>query len=689
MKFLPKIAIILALMVSVPAGAIDLPTDHDDEFVERALRAALLGDAEEVHLQARLRRREEDTLREAHRNFEELAENIESLALATRRPLPTLRELNADLSDLPRDRQTKNMDRQLRIISPRQRFIEASKDVRYVQVRRFWNSLSQPIFSAVQGQFFPLISLPFHAVDYMVVGRKYLTPEQRKKLYLARDVRAEDTRGRILNNALDALDEGTPRRLKLAALQAELNARSARQDGRLDSSLFWYERELELRDLTEPFRDGHLDLLKRVNRLRVDRERSLSVADGDKLLLSTDEFAAYTDLVRMFILDPGSIEFERQARRFQIDFSFSAAMDDVSAAAAASSFVGGNPILATVQLESLSEDERDEPWGQRAARYLDRPDFSSERAFEVAESKIDRRFWEFIVLGEPPEFIERSYRPEDARMRRRSWVDRARAFFVTDIISRAMILPFLDPFPRNELMEAAATADPAYLATPEGEGWLRKTAKAQSIARRYQDAARTYTQIGDNDRAVAMERRAAKYLEQQGDRSGAPSEAADFYRRLLNAFPDYPNRERVEEKFQRAKELDSTVTYITKEELAAYPEMWFGDGLMLSPSLFNGNQLDGEISDAGVTLLDYGAFSYVDIDGGNRIEVPLPEDRFSELMRMLEPRRRARALYTELKKPLPRKRIPLAVEGGAFPGFSVGPTLVPLDPDERERQLYY
>src|SRR5690606_15928576 len=154
--------------------------DSADEHVARAVRGALLGDAEVVATAARLRRAEEERLASAAFKPESLAENIMALATATRRPTATTSELRSSLSDHSKDKYTQNLDRLLRRISPRQRFLEAGKDRRYVAVRRAYNSLAQPIFSAAQGQFFPLLSLPFDLLDGLFVGSRFLSPEQRR-----------------------------------------------------------------------------------------------------------------------------------------------------------------------------------------------------------------------------------------------------------------------------------------------------------------------------------------------------------------------------------------------------------------------------------------------------------------------------------------------------------------------------
>jgi hypothetical protein len=74
--------------------------------------------------------------------------------------------------------------------------------------------------------------------------------------------------------------------------------------------------------------------------------------------------------------------------------------------------------------------------------------------------------------------------------------------------------------------------------------------------------------------------------------------------------------------------------------------------------------------------------------GSGEAVARLDEPAMAALGLHLFGRERAGGLREALDAPRSRKRIPVAIEGGAFPGFDVMPGLVALEPNERERRLY-
>ena len=675
--------LLAACAITSARAADDSPRDA---VVESALRAALLGNAEGVRKVARLQRIEEE--KQQNHKTPTIAENIESLAVATDRPLPTLAEKRSKLGDYGSDQMTRNLDRLLRRVEPRQRFLEAVHDTRYEGVRRFFNGVVTPLSSVARGQFFALFTLPFEAADELAVGSLFLTPEERRRLYLARDAANSPQGGAIAAQAQDIISYDTQRRRSLAALQAKQNGERSRDDGEPKSAIFWYEKEMQLRGWKKPRRSAHKNLLKDFARDEATRAAARTVSDGDALFSSPPEFAAYSRVVRLSLLDDQTTELAAAAQAFRVDFPMSAAVDDVAAAEAARSVRRSETLLASVQLQDIANRVDSPSWSNRAQQALLLPEFNPIPTLRTAQHRINRRFWSFIFSGSDPDVVQRSFTAEEARLRRAAWVDRARVLFITDSISRFLFLPFLDPFPRTELADAAATVPSSFYDSPEGRPWLRAVMKAQRVEKRFEAAKKSAVQLGDADAAVAMDRRAARYLEKLGDRATQPREAHAIYKRLLTAYPNYARRTRVENKSDEAQMRSMALANVTPDELRSWPELWREHGLRINPALLDGERSNGEIADDGVYVMSYDAYIYRDRATGNRVEIPIDAGDHGAFLREYEPRRRTAALARELQKPLPRKKIPIAVEAGVFPGFDIGPSLVPLTPDEADRKLY-
>ena len=255
----------------VGGSGVAAAASSEDASVQRALRASLLGDAAAVRAEAAGNSEGEEAL----------GEEMEALALGTDRPIPTLGEARRALKPYDRDAINRTLDRLIRRSEPRQRFFEARKDRRYDDVRRTFNALASPFASAAQGQFFPLITLPFDIVETVVVGRPYLTPEQRRELKAARAVEENFGSGALGGTPARVDDSYTGKRQALAAIQARQNTNKAVEEQRPVAAQFWWDRESKLRG-TRRVNAGVLEGFR--GELARDRA-SVAVIDGDAALL--------------------------------------------------------------------------------------------------------------------------------------------------------------------------------------------------------------------------------------------------------------------------------------------------------------------------------------------------------------------------------------------------------------------
>ncbi|MEO8377999.1 MAG: hypothetical protein ABI579_10040, partial [Candidatus Sumerlaeota bacterium] len=365
--------IALFVGVCVSASAIE-SRSQDDAAVESALRAALLGKPDDVRKVARIQRIEEQ--KRTPGKIPTIAENIEALAVATDRPLPTLAEKRRKLGDYGSDQMTKNLDRLLRRVEPRQRFLEAKHDARYEGFRRFFNGVVTPLSAVARGQFFALFTLPFEVADELAVGSLFLSPEERRRLYLARDAANSPQGGSIVEQAQQVLTYDTQRRRALSALQAKQNAQRAAADGEMRAAIFWYEKEMQLNGWKKPSHSLHKSLLKDFARDESTRAAARTVSDGDALFFSPAEFAAYSRVVRLSLLDKENTELSAAAQAFRVDFPTSAGVDDVEAVEAARSAQRGETLLARVQLGDIASKVDSPPWAARARQALRLPEFN-------------------------------------------------------------------------------------------------------------------------------------------------------------------------------------------------------------------------------------------------------------------------------------------------------------------------
>jgi hypothetical protein len=685
MRFLLLPAIALLATLTAPG----LASDRHEQAVALAIRSSLLGRAADVNALARALRIDEQRRAgtEATKRLT-IGENVEVLALATERPLPTLSEARARLADYPSDPARRAFERIIRRVEPRQALREAAADRRYEQRRRFFNALAAPLAAAAQGEFFPLVSLPFDAAYALFVGRPYATPEERRELRAARDLVTVAGPTTESAAAADRAGRLSEKRRGTAILQAGASARRAEEERRPVAAAFWYTLRDDLIDepgtpTWRPQREFYAKLSQR----NAGERTSISVVDGELTIASAAELRLYGETLRALLA--GNAEtFAAKAREMRVSHPGSVMIDDVAAAEASLARERGDIDLARVQLAALARISPESNWGRRTPLLLKRPEFDPAHPMESAESLARLRRRLYVWEGRNPAVLDRSLTGEEARLSVGSPIARARGLFITDAISRLLFLPLADPIPRPELLDAGAQADRLWFASEDARRWRERWIRALRSARRHEEAARAWDQYGHPERAVAARHRAARLMERTADALPSPRERHVVYTRILNGYPDYRHRTRVADAAAEARALSLARVTISREELLAWPELAGPQGLALPATLLDGRKSNGEISKTGVSLLPGGIVSYFEENVGRRLELPTETERVDTAIRLLEPRRRADAVTREIRRPMPRKKIPLALEAGIYPGFDIFPGLVPLEPESRQRQLY-
>ncbi len=693
-KFASRAFFLFALLMiaSVPHAADNpiLDTKTEEEIVSDAISASLLGEYNVVRKIARVRKEQEDRMRDSGEDFTSIAENVEALGLATQRPLPRLYEVWQRQVGYPDDRINLTLDRAIRKVEPRQRFLEARSDRRYESKRRIFNGIAVPVSLALQGQIFALLAIPFDAADYILIGRIYPSPEHRREIYEADSARRVPVSDWVVREA-ESLTAFTKRRkdlLWLRALQARENGVRAAKEEQYHTAAFWFERERIL--LGDPTNKGSWaqKTSETLARDKAQCETSLTVANPQLSFYSPREFGLYTDILRLLLVPDSNRELQDSSQEFLAVFPTSYASDEVRAAMATSAWKSGDETLGAIHLEELAKLNQQMPWKSRAAALMKRTEFSPEAGLEQGQAKVNDFVWNFIIYGHDPELIERSLTADEARQTRRFLVYRARGLFLTDTIARILALPFVDPFPKEPLLDAAARVDPEYFNTPKGQKWLRRVYNAQLDEHRYADAVKSARQLGEGQRIPSIEHKAARRLEKLAQESDNLRESAEIYRRLVSAYPSYKYIQRVKDRLADLEAFNAATALITVEELKEFPQLTDSHGLNLRYALLDGEKSNGEVGDPGILIMKGNSYSYKDRDTGKIVEISLTSQKRADILRELEPIQRQRALDRELEKPLPRKRIPIAIEAGVFPGIDVAPSMVPLDPDVSNRKLF-
>jgi hypothetical protein len=670
-----KQVLALALLIGTSLlGSARGADSTDDELFAKAVRASLLSDSPAYR----------ETFNQARGTAAEPP--LRALALAIIRPVPNKAEAREVLKGSSGYLQ-KSLVRLIEKIEPREAWRQARRDREYQDLRRTFNAAAAPLLGLFQGQLFPLVSVPFDIADHLFIGRRFATPEERRELTKARAAAASPLAAATIEAAEQRADRLQEKRVRSATLQATENGRKATREGRVGAAEFWFGREMLLRKEPEPFRREHEDLLSAENRLRLRRNQSQSIADGDQLLGSEQEAQLLGSMLRRSLLGDAK-ETLAATRRFEVDLARSAFIDDAQALEAATHWTEGERELAVVQLDEIASGDQGRLWTRRAGTMLADPRFDRAVPFRSAKQAESTRLSSYIWMARPPWDWGRAWTNEESRLARSTIFYRARALFITDALARFLFLPFADPFPRPELLAAGKSADPQWLSGAQGGTYLRRFAAALTSLRRYTEAAEAWRAAGAPDRAFSAEYKAARALLRLARSSQSAREKRVLLERLVAAWPAYNRIAEATALLELAQYQDGALGTVTVEELRAKLPSTEPFLSAVPPAARNGKKADGEIDDPGLVLLPGDLAAYRDRQTKRWLLIPFPESESRQLLAALDPPRRRQKAQTELAKPLPRKRIPIALEAGFFPGFDFAPGLVPYEPDPQLRALY-
>jgi len=690
MKLRAGILAVLLLAGTSNAPAQGVPVRENDSATSAttlALRASIMGDPG----RGRFLAIEQRITESIDPRVPVLSESMAMLASVTAKPAPRLAGFREDLDTFPKSGLRVQMDRLLRRAEPRQIYLEARSDRKFERTRRIYNSIITPFTGLLTGQFLNLLILPAEGIEQAFVGGRYLTPEERRELYAARRAAtAAEATDAAVARAQATLRTKPGRRDALARLQARENGKRDWKEGRLGAADWWFRREMMLANASQdrPIRSTHVEVIDGIKSREAARIDSTLVVDGESGISVQAEYYAYSDLLRAFLLSPASARTIEEATSFRKAYPNSIAVPTIDALIASIAHSGRDWKRAAGWLRAAANSPSESPWGERSRALLRDARFAPGVVLANAVDRDDHLFWKFVVSAEEPLPRTQSLDPETARLREASWIRAIRSVFVFDMISRYIATPFMKPFPHEELFDAAGRVPDGFHDTEEGADWMRRVASAKARRKRHIEAAADYRRIGDESMALAMESRAARELDRRAKKEPDARTRAALYQRIVNAFPRYPEIRRVQRELARADREARGFLRIDRAALVAYPSLLDREALDLPTTLVDGSAANGEINKDGVHLLRGGGLLYEDRASKELVELPRTPEATRNAAEAAYPMLRRGFAHEEATRPLPRKRIPLALEGGAFPGFDIAPGLVPLEPDPALRRLY-
>jgi len=605
-------------------------------------------------------------------------------------PLPRREELRGALKPFAPAPQLRDTENLLRRADPRERLEEVNQVIYYRRIQAPVNALASVVSGLFELDPVAAMEAAIQAVQ-SAWRRPFPDPLERERLRAQRDVlAARDTPG-----APPRLDEkvrkGLERRMRLASLQAEENARQAKREGAPEREVWWRYRALRYAPESKSAEKKLGEATARLNREEVKRTSALIVTDGERALGDLRERALYEALTRSFIEDPASESTRALQERFLREFPRSALAGEAQfldvAALWARHRPGAARALAEWQAGALSGRA-----AERADLYARDPRFSAAAALRQARQRQSAEWRRFLFTGETPNRNHASLDAESARLRRTATLGFLRPLLGFDLLKRLFVLPFGWPLDHQPALDATAYWLARAAAGAEDvsrEPLLRERAAALARDKRYREAAETFalltppeTENADSARRKAERRelREAKAMEEPAHRVRALEE-------LLARSPSPEVETKAREALETAREEAQVTVRLSRAEIVRHPEILSAAALGLAPANFNGKRSDGEITSAGVELREGGVWRYRLRGRKEAVEERPGAARFERALVMAREIERRRLIREEEKKPARLQRFPLQVEGSAAPGIEAFPGLLP--PRESPRAALY
>ncbi len=659
---------------------------------QQALQFSLLGKPAELDALARSREIEEKNQKRNGQRPLILSDNIALLSGAIQPRVRSKSTTKNLLQNFKQDGETEQLFALVDQVNPREQFARARSNQRYESARRQVNSFTGAIFSVLQLQLFGLLQPPLDFAEWYTVGRKTLNPEQRREFAEARSYLNTNPpiEEQLKPKAERVVQQYPTKRLRTATLQAERNAQRELKEGNIYNALWWFDRELLLTNQETPQRKAHLELIQQLQREAEGRERSISIQQSADDAFTGSVSEGYNALLEAVLLQTPYAELGiRYSSLSALEGTVSPLLADEYVLVQTTALAAeGNTLKARELLEWFAKNGSGF-WAERSVQYLNREDFNPAVGFAQANADYRRSVRRYLVYAESPRFPNRHLSSENARELETGWTRSIRSLFVIDIMSRAIILPLLpgSTFSRDAWLNTYGNLSEAELNSQQGREWKEQTLRAFRKMKRWESASNLANELGQPKNANKY---ANRWVEQELERidGRTPEVRLEQLIALQENAPTSQARQVAEQALLNEQARQNVLAVLDRKYVKNNPDDWRKSMLNIPPEWTDGKKANGEIGSEGLYLVEGDQVRFKNKADGEWLTYNVTPGSVLNSVRLIYPRRRADDIEEFMNQPQEKKRIPIQVEGSAFPGINVLPGLVPLDPEQKRRRLY-
>lgn len=667
-------------------------TPQEDQATQQALQFSLLGETVPLDKVAKEREATEKNLKKNGKKPLILSDNIALLAGATQPVVRSKKVTKNVLQSFKEDGETEQLFSLVEQVNPRERYARARNNRQYESARRQVNSFTGALISVLTLQFFGLVQPPLDFAEWYTVNRKTLNPEQRREVAEARiflDSKPPKTE-RLKPKAESVVEKYPTRRIRTSTLQAERNGRRELKRGEIYNAIWWFDREMLLRNEKVPTRKNHVELLEQLKREAEGRERSLTFESDTEDQYTGTDIQIYSALLEGALLNVSDEELRARISGFSANYlqTDSKLEQEFLVLQAAAKEQAQQPLMSRIVLEFTAE-KKTGFWAERSSLYLKREDFNPALALAAAKADYLRRVKRYLIYAESPEGYNRHLNADDARELESGWIRTIRSIFVIDAIGRAIVLPFLpgSTFSREPWLDVWGRMSDADLQSPDGLQWREHTLKAFRKMKRWESASTLATEMGEEKKSQKYTK---KWIKDELARidTRTPNVRLALIEELLARVESPEVKELVEEARKDEAARQNVLAVVERKYVKQNREDWKLSLLNLPPQWSDGKKANGEIGSEGLYLLENDKVRFKNKADQEWLTFDVTPGSVLSAVRLIYPRKRAEEIEQFLNQPLEKKRIPIQVEGSAFPGVNVMPGLVPLDPSQSIRRFY-
>jgi tetratricopeptide (TPR) repeat protein len=459
--------------------------------------------------------------------------------------------------------------------------------------------------------------------------------------------------------------------------------------GDLDAARFYVTSASQLEGCDEDLAKPREKVAKALAKNEAGRELAAWPADDPRLPTSPAEQAAWERLLRATAVgDPAEMTAAAQ-RLLDADDDGPLAPGAQLALAVANHRAGNRP-AAREALEELAGD--DSGAARIAAAALESPDYSRLAGLDAAETRHSREVAKYVLVGG----MDGRSAIYTAAQFGASGIDAAQSFGILNVVgmaTRAWNAWRKDPASNQEIID-------------QGEQFLAREPNAPEAADVHERLSDAYEREGNYERALMHHlatpdpnsKRTAKLKDKLAERlmrDAADSPAAPLlFQAIAEQFPDTDAAEKARDVLKKGPGLGELP--LDRALLEANPALMGPGGLDLPPTLLDGNEANGELTDRGVTLSARGLRLHLhddDAEDDERTEErPLDPEAVARVQRAAED-----ALYRQLltkggnQEEMGRfeKYIPFYVQGSVGEdGVAVVPAIKTRPYRSKDHDLY-